>query len=78
MPKPLCLSYFTTMADFLKTSLEGTERMTELAKKKEWSGWDLNVGFLSIDVSLECNKDQLRRVLRSWVPLPPSPFLSAR
>ncbi|MDW0283082.1 MAG: hypothetical protein QN720_11305 [Nitrososphaeraceae archaeon] len=54
------------------------QRDTELAKKKEWSGWDLNVGFLSIDVSLECNKDQLRRVLRSWVPLPPGPFLSAR
>ena len=49
-----------------------------LQRKKSGAGGIWTVGFLSIDVSLECNKDHLRGVLRSWVQIPPSPSFTTR
>ena len=41
MPKPLFLSYFTTLADFLKTLLEGTEGFGACKEKRvEWVGFE--------------------------------------
>src|SRR5215208_3228262 len=81
LPNNQCQSHYACLIllpwlTFSKPCLKG-QRDTELAKKKEWSGWDLNCRFSFHRRSLECNKDQ-RRVLRSWVQLPPYPFFTTR
>jgi hypothetical protein len=64
---------------FLETSLDGLGYRT--CKKKKWTGWGLRSCLYLAVAPLDnrySNPEKGTDELRSWVQIPPGPFLSVR